>query len=152
MTETKVISFRAHKNLESWLISAGSGFKGGKTEILKLILIRAALEQTPVGGLGQLLEHIVGNNRQTAIGDTKVYAIRLPIPDSRIIRDAAAAKRQGVSEWCASALFRWYEAFKQYKEAHQEQDGWLIEYSRLYREKVAGLSDVYAQKAEGAVI
>jgi len=148
MNESKVISFRAHKALESWLVSAGQGFQGGKAEILKLILTRAALEQPSVGGLGQVLGHIIGNNRQVTIGNTSVYAARLPLPTIHIIEDAAATKHQGMSEWCATALFQWYLSFKQYQANHREQDpDWLAEYGRLYLDKVSQLSSVYAQKA-----
>jgi len=151
MNDTKVISFRAHKNLESWLVTAGSGFKGGKAEVLKLILTMAALEQPTVSGLGHLIDHIIGNSRQATIGNTRVYAVRLPLPAIRIIEDAVVSKHIGVSEWCASALFRWYEVFRQYKKTHREQDGWLTEYSVAYRSKIEELSSVYAQKTTGPI-
>ena len=64
--KTAIICFRAHKNLKSWLVYAGRGFTGGKSELLRLVIIRATMEQPHNNGLGSFLARIVGNSRQPA--------------------------------------------------------------------------------------
>lgn len=77
--KTAIICFRAHKNLKSWLVYSGRGFTGGKSELLRLVIIRATMEQPHNNGLGSFLARIVGNSRQPSIGNTSVFAVRLPM-------------------------------------------------------------------------
>jgi hypothetical protein len=148
-TNTKILSFRAHSNLQSWLNTAAQAFPGHCPELLRLILERSAMEQltqTPAGFLGKIFGNGEKSGRALAIGGTKVYAVRLPLPDLALIKRAAAVKGIGVSEWAAQSLFSWYETFKQYQETHQQITGWLTEYAGLYRAKFAEVQQVYAQK------
>jgi hypothetical protein len=148
-TNTAILSFRAHKNLQSWLNTAAQTFIGHCPELLRLILERSAMEQlaqTPAGFIARIFGNGEKAGRALAIGGTKVFSIRISLSDLTLIKRAAAAKGIGVSEWAAQSVFSWYETFKQYQETHQQIPGWLTEYTRLYRAKFAEVQQVYAQK------
>ena len=137
MNNTSILSFRAHKNLKSWLSSAGRGFPGGAPELLRLILTRAALEQGHTGFTG-FLGCIVPSARREHVGNTAVFAARLPVDIIAMVKNAAAGKHQGVSVWAAGALFQWYISFKEYQGAHENDDGdWLEVYGMQYRKELA---------------
>jgi Leu/Phe-tRNA-protein transferase len=109
--------------------------------------MRTAYEQTSVSGLGALF-HLGKDNHQPSIGNTAVYAVRLPQSTINLIKDCANNKHQGVSEWASAALFAWYLSFKAYQESHKDADAdWVEEYARLYRVRVNEVGRVYALKA-----
>lgn len=148
MNNTKVVSFRAHKNLQSWLVSAGPGFPGHIPELLRLILTRAAYEQANASGLGALFGQAGPHNRQLAIGETVVIAVRLPLDVTNLIGACAAGKHMGLSQWCALTLFDWYVRFEQYQGAYRggSHPNWLREYADEYRAKTNEAAAVYAGK------
>jgi len=96
MKDTGIITFRFHKNMKSWLDYAGQGFTGGKPELLRLIIMRATMEQPPNSGLRSFLGRIIENSRQPSIGSTAVYAVRLPVDIINSAREIAAGKHIGV--------------------------------------------------------
>ena len=61
--KTVVISFRAHKNLKSWLEYAGKAFKS-EGEVLRLIVAKAAYEQAAESKAGRLLDGLLGGKRE----------------------------------------------------------------------------------------
>jgi hypothetical protein len=148
MSNTVVLSFRVHKNFLKWLEYAGEGFPGGQPELLKLILARQSLTQPSINGFGSFLGHLVGgSSRQAAVGNTVVTSARLPADTAAIIKDCVAGRQQSTSEWAAVAVREWYEGFRPYYDNHKDNEGWLAEYGRIYRDKVSQLANVYAQKA-----
>jgi hypothetical protein len=82
---TAIISFRAHKNLRTWLEYAGGAFKS-EGELLRLIVTKAALEQAAESTAGRLLDRILFHKREyIGVGDTTVLAARLPLPISGLV-------------------------------------------------------------------
>jgi len=148
MNNTKVISFRAHKNLQSWLVSAGPGFPGHVPELLRLILTHAAYEQANVSGIGALFGQAGPHNRQLSIGETMVFAVRLPVDAVNLIKECAASKHMGLSQWCALTLFDWYVLFEKYQAAYRggSNHNWLRQYADEYRIKANEAAAVYAGK------
>jgi hypothetical protein len=155
MNNTAIVSFRSNRNLESWIKYASYGFNS-KAELLSLILTRIAYEQSLSGGLSQLLDRMIPDNRQATIGNTKVYAVRLPVSIVNIIKASAVAKHQNVSEWASCTVETWSQTFQQYKKEQgqkgRDDDDWLEQYGQLYRDKVFQLTAVYAQKHQDGVI
>ena len=146
MNTTAVVSFRCHKNMRNWLVYAGQGFDGGKSELLRLIIERAVMEQYRVSGLGSFLNHFV-RDHSTSIGDTTVFAVRLRVDIVTSAKEIAVTKRLGISEWCTRCKYTWLEGFKPYYELHKEEGrDWIQQYAALYRTKVYELADVYASK------
>jgi hypothetical protein len=133
--------------MKSWLDYAGQGFTGGKPELLRLIIMRATMEQSHSSGLSSFLSRITGDTRQQpSIGGTAVYAVRLPVDIINSARDIAASKSMGISEWCAKCLYAWLESFKQIYERNKENtEDWVTDYATSYRAKVEKLANVYAQ-------
>ena len=145
---TSVISFRAHKNLKSWLEYAGRGFKS-EGELLRLIFTKAAYEQPVESKASRLLAGLLSGKRERiGIGDTIVLAVRLPVPISDLVRECAAKRGKSTSEWCAVVLLDWWQAFR---ELHDEYHGagdtsWLVRFAEKYRALVDNLGGAYAQK------
>ena len=110
------------------------------------------MEQPHNNGLGSFLARIVGNSRQPSIGNTSVFAVRLPMDITTSAREIAANQHQGISEFCAKALYSWLESFKPRYEANKENTSdWVTDYAISYRAKVEELASVYAQKADKEV-
>ena len=150
--KTAIICFRAHKNLKSWLVYAGQGFPGGKSELLRVIVMKATMEQPHNSGLGPILGRIMGNSRQPSIGGTAVYAVRLPMDIITSAKDAAANQHQGISEFYSKALYAWLESFKPRYESNKENtEDWVTDYATSYRARAEELANVYAQKADKEV-
>jgi hypothetical protein len=145
---TEVLSFRTYKNLKSWLVRAGGGFDGGLPQLLKLILIKRAYEEAFPSGPGTILARIGNNRRPGVVGGTRVYAVRLPVSTTNIIRGCALAKHQGVSEWCSVALTTWCETFAQCSKGGTKtlDRNWITEYGRKYINKVDRLAEIYTRK------
>ena len=148
MNNAAIVSFRANRNLESWIKYASYGFSS-KAELLSLVLTRMAYEQSLSGGLSQLLGRIIPDNRQTTIGNTKVYAVRIPVSTVNIIKACAMAKHQNVSEWASCTVGTWSQTFQQYKKEQEQKgrddDDWLEQYGQFFRDKVNQLVTVYAE-------
>jgi hypothetical protein len=153
MENTEVISFRAHKNIKSWLDFAGRGFTGRKPELLRLIIMQAVMQQPHNSGFGSFLGRISGDSRQQpSIGGTAVYAVRVPKDIINSAREIAAGKNMGISEWCAKCLYAWLESFKPIYERNKENaEDWLDTWAISYRAKVEELAAVYVQNYQKEV-
>jgi hypothetical protein len=145
---TVVISFRAHKNLKSWLEYAGKGFSGGG-ELLRLIVTNAAYAKAQESKGSRLVDSLLGfrPKARESVGDTTVYAARLPEDIAHLIRDCAARDGLSTSDWCAQALMSWWQAFRELDEQSKGWDGWPLRYAAEYRALVTEKANVYAQKA-----
>jgi hypothetical protein len=148
MADTDILSFRILPKIKSRLDLASGEFQGHTPELLRMIFKRAVIEQDNNRGfLGWLFRH--DNNQQlTAIGGTKVYAIRLSKPDLISIKDAAAQKGQNTSEWCAIAIETWFKSSFQpfYQKYGEDDSSWLTRYTLLYQEQFEEISAEHARK------
>jgi hypothetical protein len=144
---TAVISFRTYKNLKSWLAYAGNAFKS-EGELLRLIVTKAAIKQATESKAGRLLDGLLGGKHESVgIGNTRVYAVRLPISIFELVRECAARWGKSPSEWCAVVLLDWYHGFHElYEEYRRGDNTWLIQFAGKYRALVEDLLTVYAQK------
>ncbi len=142
--KTTTISFRAHKNLKSWLDYAGKGFDS-EGELPRLIITREAVEQVNDTGIAGMVKGLLRRERAADIGDTAVYAVRLPEQIAALVRECAARRGKTTSEWCASVLMAWWQRFR---DGYNELDGKvdLPKYATDYRALVEDLLSVYAQK------
>jgi hypothetical protein len=148
MMNTVVVTFRGHKNLKDWVEYASKGFKG-EGELLRLILMKAALEQSLQSGVSAFLKSIAYKKEiAVGIGNTMVFGVRLPAPCAEMIRTCAAKKDKSVSEWCYRVMIDWHQYFSQLYEKFNEDRGqrWLLKHGVEYRACVAEISKVYAQK------
>ncbi len=146
---TKVISFRVHKNIVSWLDNAGRAFQS-RGELLRLILMKAALEQVSHGGVSRLIINMLSRHEQRRMGDTVVIGVRTPLALASLIEDQARAREESVSEWAAFALLDWQ---REYGKFIADRDTSLIDeslqnYATNYRARVASLCSVYARKTD----
>jgi len=147
---TAVISFRAHKNLKSWLDYAGKGFDS-EGELLRLIITRAAVEQVNDTGIAGRVKGLLRRERAANVGDTGVFAVRLPAQVADLARECAARRGKTTSEWCAGVLMEWWQRFH---EGCVELDGKvdLAKFATEYRALVEDLFTVYAQKSNKQAI
>lgn len=146
---TTTISFRAHKNLRSWLVYASKTFKS-KGELLTLIITHAAAKQSSESKVNRLLDGLLSKSTVPAVGDTIVYAVRLPASTAELVRECASRKENSVSQWCAGVLLAWVQAFRELyiKENGAKTTAWLPPFAAGYRKLVAESQNVYAQKAK----
>ena len=143
---TTIISFRAHKNLKTWLEYAGRGFDS-EGELLRLIMTRAAVEQVNDTGIAGMVKGLLRRERAAGIGDTAVYAVRLPEQIAALVREYAARRGKTTSEWCAGVLMEWWQRFHEgYNELNGKVD--LAKFAADYRALVEDLLTVYAQKCD----
>ena len=147
--KTVVISFRSHKNLKSWLDYAGNAFKS-EGELLALIVTKAAIEEASESKASRLLDSLFSKREVLGIGNTAVYAVRLPLSMAGLVRECAAKRGKSTSEWCAVVLLDWWQAFRElYDEFHGKGDTtWLARYAEKYRALVDSLGTVYAQNSK----
>lgn len=145
INNTGILSFRKHKNVEGWLDLASREMVGRRAGLLRMIFVRAAIEQNSAGGfLGRLFGS--GNSRQTDIGNTKVFSVRLSKDDIALIKNAAAAKHMNISEWTSNAIEVWFQSFDPFYEKRERDPSWLTRYTQLYLEKFREIQEVYARK------
>ncbi len=144
----KLITFRGHKLLKGWLEYAGRGFKS-EGELLRLILTKAALEQASESGVSILMRSILSKKEiAVGIGETSVYAVRLPEPVYEMVKACADQKNKTISEWCYIVMIEWQQYFKSLSDKYtpQYKDTWLPKHGEGYRAQVAEIANVYAQK------
>jgi len=146
MNNTGILCFRKHKNTQGWLDLASQEMTGHRAELLRMILVRTAIEQDSTGGLfGRLFGS--GNGRHTSIGNTKVYSVRMPTVDITLIKNAATAKHMGISEWANNAIETWFQGFHPfYEKREQDPEGWLTDYTQKFLATFAEIQQVYAGK------
>jgi hypothetical protein len=150
ITNKNTLSFRCQKWMPSWVDCISAVFPGGRSNFLRLLLLRTALEQDPPArGIGRLF------NKQTTwelpVGDSYPFHVRVNDATLRLIRDAAGEHNQTVAEWSATATYLWRNRFKNYQENKELKEGvpqqdWLPEYSRLFIENANLAAGVYTQK------
>ncbi len=143
------LSFRIHPNTKTWLRAASEELSGHIPALLRMMFLKASWEQPESTGglLGKLFGD--GNRRQRTIGNTIVVSIRLSVDQANLIKDAAARRNMGVSEWAVNAIDQWFPSFKLF---YDKQDpDWLTDYTRLYVAKFNQAAAVYAQKAHQKV-
>ena len=146
---TVTLSFRIHPNTKTWLRAASDELSGHIPALLKMMFLKAAWEQTESTGglLGKLFGD--GNRRQRTIGNTIVLSVRLSVNEAAVIKNAAAHRNMGVSEWAVNTIDQWFPTFKLF---YDKQDpGWLTDYTCLYVAKFNQAAAVYAQKAHQKV-
>jgi len=153
--KTVVISFRAHKNLKSWLEYAGNAFSSGG-ELLRLMVSKAAYEQAAESKASRLLDGLIyGKREPLGVGDTAVFAVRLPLPIIELVRESAASRHKSMSEWCSVVLFNWWQDFQELDEESRGKGNasWLADWAEKYRAFVDNLGLVYAEthQKQGAV-
>lgn len=146
--DTVVISFRSHRNLQGWLKHAARGFKS-EGELLALVISQAVYSELTESRAAKLLDGLIGGKRAVlGIGDSRVYAVRLPIYMADLVRVVAVARcNKTPSEWCAGVLMAWWQGFRELAEENKGKgDGWLTQYAEEKRARVAELAGVYARK------
>ena len=145
--ETTVISFRGHKNLRGWVQYAGGSF-GSAGVLLTMIITRAAHGQATESRADRWIDGILYRKREpVGIGDTRVYAVRLPESTAQLARKCAIAREKSISEWCSVVLSDWQETFYEYKEKYGAiGKPWLSQYAEDYRAMAADIANVYAEK------
>jgi len=116
-----------------------------------MILLRAAYTQRDSSSnAGGLLSRFFGDKpaRQSKIGNTKVFTLRMSTADIVLIRNAAKTKNMDVSVWAAEAISTWFQSFHPFYEKREEDpEHWLSDYTSSYLTKFNELASVYAQKA-----
>ena len=146
--KTITLSFRIHPNTRTWLSAASDELSGHIPALLRMIFLKAAWEQPdgPGGLLGKLFGG--GNRRQRTIGNTLVISVRLSVDEATVIKDAAARRNMGVSEWATNVIGDWFPGFRTfYDKREQDPEGWLTDYTSLFVAKFNQAAAVYAQKA-----
>ena len=129
----------------SWVNFIAKVFPRGRSGSLRILLTRVALEQDPlVTGLARLFSH--KNPIELPIGNTFPFHVRVDDATLLLIKETVTERGQKIAEWCAVATYNWRRSFKVYKEAHKDDPGWLMEYSRLFTENAAKAVGVYARK------
>jgi len=141
---TVTITFRAHKNLKSWLDYAGQGFDT-PGELPRLLVTRAATDQASDTGITRKVKGLLSRRRAVDVGNTAVYSVRLPQEMADLARSCADYKGVTLSEWCAGVFLDWWQRFIAYKE---EQGGQLdlLRYADAARLVVKDSLTVYAEK------
>jgi len=146
--KTITLSFRIHPNTKTWLIASSEELSGHTPALLRMMFLKAAWEQPESTGglLGKLFGD--GNRRQRTIGNTIVLSVRLSVDEANIIKDAAARRSMGISEWAVSAIESWFPTFKPFYDKREDDPAaWLSDWTRLYVAKFNQAATVYAQKA-----
>ena len=142
--KTITLSFRIHPNTKTWLIASSEELSGHTPALLRMMFLKAAWEQPESTGglLGKLFGD--GNRRQRTIGNTIVLSVRLSVNEATVIKNAAARRNMGVSEWAVNTIDQWFPTFKLF---YDKQDpGWLTDYTSLFVQKFNQSAIVYAQK------
>ena len=144
-----IVSFRCHRSMVSWVDTLAPLFPGGRSGFLRLLLVRAALEQTPPArGISKLFKK--EQQLELPIGNSHCFAVRVSDTVKTLIKEAAKERGQTVGQWAAAAMHNWRVRFKNYQDIKEQKEGiprnqWLPGYVQLFTENVRKSPSVYAR-------
>jgi hypothetical protein len=144
-----IVSFRCHRSMVSWVDTVVPLFPGGRSGFLRLLLVRAALEQNPPArGIGKLFKK--EQRLELPIGNSYCFHVRVSDTFKTLIVGAATERDQTVGQWAATAMYNWRFRFKSYQDIKEQKEGiprnqWLPVYIQLFTENVRKSPSVYAQ-------
>ena len=144
-----IVSFRCHRSMVSWVDTLAPLFLGGRSGFLRLLLVRAALEQTPPArGISKLFKK--EQQLELPIGNSHCFTVRVSDTVKGLIEEAATERGQTVGQWAATAMYNWRFRFKNYQEIKEQKEGiprnqWLPGYVQLFTENVRKSPSVYAR-------